>query len=311
VFERVLSEFAAQRGQPFGGDELAHFIRHDLRDAVAAQAPDDYLVDASPGAGRWAETPWVALFDPLITESAMRGFYAVYLFAGDGSMLQLSLNQGTTVVRTAVGRRYRQVLEARATALAGLLGGGDLNGLLQGPLSLPGHTALTRGYNAGNIASRSYLATSLPDEGTLAQDLTRILGLYQRLIDARETVEEATGEELPPGVALGEEGQRYRWHRRAERNRRLARAAKGHHGTRCKVCGLDFSERYGPRGSGYIEAHHLTPMSELVKRPDPGLVSPVTDFTVVCSNCHRMLHATTPAASPEELQEVMRSLNRD
>lgn len=307
-FERVLSEFAARRSQPYGRDELAKFMRVELRDVVAARVSQDYLTKASAGSGRWAETPWVALFDPAVTESAMRGFYVVYLFAGDGSTLELSLNQGTTEVRAAVGGRYREVLKARATADAGLLGNDALQGLITGELALPGGSPLTRGYNAGNIASRSYTGSSLPDENTLARDLSRILDLYQSLIEARETVEEATGEELPSGVTPGEEGRRYRWHRRAERNRRLARAAKKHHGTKCKVCGLDFSAVYGARGAGYIEAHHLTPHSELVRRPEAGLVSPITDFTVVCSNCHRMLHATKPAASPEELQEIM--LNR-
>jgi hypothetical protein len=36
-----------------------------------------------------------------------------------------------------------------------------------------------------------------------------------------------------PAVEPGTEGQRYRGHRRAERNRRLAEAAKRYHGLMC------------------------------------------------------------------------------
>ena len=36
-----------------------------------------------------------------------------------------------------------------------------------------------------------------------------------------------------------------------------ARQAKKFHGTRCQACDLDFAERYGVIGKGFIEAHHL------------------------------------------------------
>lgn len=53
----------------------------------------------------------------------------------------------------------------------------------------------------------------------------------------------------------------------------------------CEVCGFDFSKRYGKIGKGFIEAHHITPFSE-------SQLSSIktSDFRMVCSNCHRMLH---------------------
>jgi len=92
-----------------------------------------------------------------------------------------------------------------------------------------------------------------------------------------------------PSTTSVTETRKYVFHRKIERNRTAARQAKKFHGTRCQACGLDFSERYGDLGKGFIEAHHLRPIATL----DEGV--PVTydvaaDFAVLCSNCHRMIH---------------------
>jgi hypothetical protein len=63
-----------------------------------------------------------------------------------------------------------------------------------------------------------------------------------------------------------------------------AHHAKKFHGTRCQACELDFGERYGKIGQGFIEAHHLRPIATL----EEGV--PVKYFAVLCSNCHRMIH---------------------
>jgi len=72
-----------------------------------------------------------------------------------------------------------------------------------------------------------------------------------------------------------------------ERNLKLRTAAIQFHKTKCIICGFDFESLYGMRGTGYIEVHHLYPVSGLEKETE---VNPKTDMTVVCSNCHRMIH---------------------
>jgi 5-methylcytosine-specific restriction protein A len=89
-----------------------------------------------------------------------------------------------------------------------------------------------------------------------------------------------------------------------ERNPRLRLAAIRHHGTKCKICGFDFQEMYGQRGNGFIEAHHLIPVSQLRKVRK---VNPRKEMTVVCSNCHRMIHRDkNNILSPEQLREILR-----
>lgn len=58
------------------------------------------------------------------------------------------------------------------------------------------------------------------------------------------------------------------------------------HGSKCQICGFDFDNQYGPSlARGYIEVHHIRPLSE-----ERELVDPETDLMPVCSNCHSMLH---------------------
>jgi 5-methylcytosine-specific restriction protein A len=78
-----------------------------------------------------------------------------------------------------------------------------------------------------------------------------------------------------------------------------------HYGAQCQVCGLVFDELYGPIGKGFIQAHHLVPMSEIGKEYE---VNPVRDLRPVCPNCHAMLHKRTPPFAIDELKGMMRVL---
>jgi hypothetical protein len=85
-----------------------------------------------------------------------------------------------------------------------------------------------------------------------------------------------------------------------ERNPQLRAAAIHIHGMICKACGLNFFTAYGPHGSNFIEVHHLVPVSAMI---EPKVVNPRTDMTVLCSNCHRMVHRKRD--KPLSLQELV------
>ena len=76
--------------------------------------------------------------------------------------------------------------------------------------------------------------------------------------------------------------------------------AKNHHGTRCQACGFDFAITYGPMGEGFIEAHHLRPISGLEEGATVSFEA-ATDFAFPCSNCHRMIHRWS---DPADLKNV-------
>ena len=102
--------------------------------------------------------------------------------------------------------------------------------------------------------------------------------------------------------------KRRRFTNHYERNPRLRTAAISHHGTKCMVCGFDFGEVYGEHGAGYIEVHHLRPVSNLKKETR---INPKADMAVVCSNCHRMLHREKgKVLSPEDLRAFILQAGR-
>ncbi len=300
----VLQTYPTAHTQKFEKHPLGIFVRTSLSAAIKRVCEDRLLVTGSVGNGTWAETSWVAIFDPRITKSAQNGIYVVYLFDQVGRHVYLSLNQATLEVYEEYKKLYRQVLEDRAVFIRDLLAPYNINDLIQSPLNLTGNGKFTKGYCAGNIIAFKYDAENLPSEPDLLRDLNRILNLYATYV-AVKNGEVGESEELPDSISNGQEAKKYRWHRRAERNQKLSADAKKFHGSTCKVCGFNFEQRYGERGRGYIEAHHIVPFADLVKEPEPVTLDPKTDFVVVCANCHRMLHRTKPAILPDELKNLL------
>jgi 5-methylcytosine-specific restriction enzyme A len=68
----------------------------------------------------------------------------------------------------------------------------------------------------------------------------------------------------------------------------------------CEVCGFDFAQKYGERGQGYIECHHVEPLHVGGER-----ARSVKDLALLCSNCHRMIHTKPPWPTPAELRELI------
>jgi len=105
----------------------------------------------------------------------------------------------------------------------------------------------------------------------------------------------------------GEEGQILtRTHRYRERDTSLVTRKKksvlAEHGyLRCEACDFDFGSRYGKHGDGFIECHHNKPVSEL----QAGQRTKLSDLSLVCSNCHRMIHRKRPWLSVKELSEIL------
>ncbi|MCC0567529.1 hypothetical protein M4D57_14425 [Brevibacillus borstelensis] len=91
------------------------------------------------------------------------------------------------------------------------------------------------------------------------------------------------------------------------RNRRLVRAAKERYGYTCCICNFNFEETYGELGAGYIECHHLNPLSERSSEEwTEELKTNIEGIRVVCSNCHRIIHSKRPALSIEEVRLSLR-----
>jgi HNH endonuclease len=150
----------------------------------------------------------------------------------------------------------------------------------------------------GNSSKRIRLRIDVP--GFLADDADRLavtlatLGATNRAI-FHSPEEPPEGQTFPEGAVTRVEVNRY------ERDHRARRLCLAHWGPHCAVCDLDFGERYGPLGRGFIHVHHTLELSSV----GPGYqVDPVNDLRPVCPNCHSMLHRRRPALSIDELRAL-------
>lgn len=105
---------------PETGHKIASYLRIDLPSVISNSLgahQRGFICTGSAGAGNWAAVPWVAVFDPRVTDTATKGYYVVYLFSPDDRRLYLSLNQGTTAVIDEFGSQGYALLKDRASLM--------------------------------------------------------------------------------------------------------------------------------------------------------------------------------------------------
>lgn len=108
------------------------------------------------------------------------------------------------------------------------------------------------------------------------------------------------------GYSVKEGKVSYRLHKTLERNRKVVAVKKGavlqaHGKLECEGCGFNFAATYGPRGYGYIEAHH----TRFVHTMQPGDETTPDDLALLCANCHRMVHKAKPWLTIAELRALV------
>jgi predicted HNH restriction endonuclease len=72
----------------------------------------------------------------------------------------------------------------------------------------------------------------------------------------------------------------------------------------CAVCDFNFSETYDGLGEGFIEIHHLEPVS--IGITNQSIQDALKKVVPLCSNCHRMVHKDKDKLlTPEELKRIV------
>ena len=66
----------------------------------------------------------------------------------------------------------------------------------------------------------------------------------------------------------------------------------------------NFRNPDGVSMEGFAECHHTIPVSKLKKRQKTKL----SDLSILCANCHRMIHRSKPMLSIEQLQELLQNV---
>lgn len=306
----IADKYEEARKEPLSGHSLAAAIRArwpaSVQDLLANELGSELYAKASAGQGRWADSPWLAIFHSRITHGAKSGFYPVYLFEPGFETVCLVMGQGTETLSTALGRRALPELARRAELLRRF--GGDWRGagFTDGPFrTLKSVVRPERGdsdadpWSLSAAFGKRYVVAALPDDKELAEDLRAMLKLYETMVHQEqlrfdiwdESVEALKNAgELPIGSLDGV--KRTVEHARLERrsrNRKLVKAVRELLGSSCQACGYSLQALYGASMGDYIEVHHKVPLHLL---PEEGaLLKPTEkDFVVLCSNCHKAIH---------------------
>ena len=89
-----------------------------------------------------------------------------------------------------------------------------------------------------------------------------------------------------------------------ERDPKARSMCISHHGAVCQICGFDFYRKYGCVAQGYIEVHHLIPISSLRINY---IIDPINDLIPLCSNCHSVVHRKNPPYTINEVKRMIAS----
>lgn len=294
-FLKVCSQYLAAKSESFTGHPIAKLLRSDLPDELAAALErmgfrDYYDPRGSAGQGRWVECPWLAILDPAVTDTPQKKYYPVYLFREDMTGFYLSLNQGMTEAKEEYHSDAKEALRGRAADYRNRLGkinaAFSVKAIDLRPADSSNDSAF---YECGNVCAKLYEAHSVPEEAMLLADLAEMLRLYSTLAELIDGVGSAGPEDDEEGNPFIEDYTAFRYHKRIERNPKIAAKVKRLHGYVCEACNFDFEAFYpGIDKRKYIEAHHLIPISTL--KGKKATRDPKTDFAVLCANCHRMIH---------------------
>lgn len=281
---------------------------NELRDIVDPSALSPFLLSSSAGIGAWNAAPWLAVFHPGVTKSARAGFYPVYLFEPGLKTVCLVLGQGAASLEEAVGKKAALLeLARRAELLRSHAIGWERMGFSAGRFETLRKAAAPSAADAGRdpwaIAvafGKRYQIDGMPSDEELADDLMGMLSIYAELVrkgglEFAQQDDDLLGlkqtGELPRGTVDG--AKQVLEHKRFEtrkRNSKLIAEVKRNLGYACAACDFTFGDMYGRLMAQYIEAHHLIPISTVA---DGGVELCPTEehFAVLCSNCHRAIHA--------------------
>ncbi len=197
---------------------------------------------------------------------------------------------------------------------------GDDAWLLAAQGGLVGHGVVVPGAHSG------YVDVAVDSLLPLGDEIPAAI-LAERLPDVQWATEELAGAPIPPAL---EAAVRFLWAEyvplpedpttpppgtlpaecltasavnRHEWDVHARSACIAHHGTSCSACGFSFESVYGAIGKGFIQVHHIVPVSLVTHDYE---LDPISDLVPLCPNCHAMVHRRVPVPyTPAELRRII------
>lgn len=149
----------------------------------------------------------------------------------------------------------------------------------------------------GGIGQSNVWYADSPDSQKIVNQVLELIDSNGDVEHLPDVDEEAFGYEGNPRLVL---------HMKRERNASLVKkkkeqVLKQHGALECEVCGFNFHIKYGEHGDGFCEVHHLVPLhkADIQKKTE------LKDLSVVCSNCHRIIHKMKPMPTIPALRKIV------
>ena len=149
----------------------------------------------------------------------------------------------------------------------------------------------------GGIGQSNVWYADSPDSKEIVEQVLQLVDANGQTDHLPDVDEDAFGYEGYPRLVL---------HMKRERNASLVKNKKEQvlkqtGALACEVCGFDFHATYGEYGIGFCEVHHLIPLH----KADAKMKTELKDLSVVCSNCHRIIHKISPMPGIPKLQKII------
>ena len=110
-----------------------------------------------------------------------------------------------------------------------------------------------------------------------------LVDIYEDTYSREDGMQEGE-EKIPEGVPEG--ARRTIQVNRYERDSKNRKEAIKEHGVRCFGCDIKMEEMYGKIARGFIEIHHVKPISTVPEGYRPN----INDLVPLCPNCHAVVH---------------------
>ena len=222
-------------------------------------------------------------------------------------MLLAQAEDGLTT--SEISRLLRALLQPSGEDLEILAGRND-DKFSQKVRNLKSHNTLTRDGLATENRGRFRITSD--GRGTYEQHAFDLKAVVEfPLVDAAEVLTRmADGTPLVMLDETVQEGDlRWRAQEYRTRSRELRTAAVEHYSSNgrilCEACTFEFAAAYPPIGKGYIQIHHLKPISYM--RGEPLKVAEaLKNLCPLCANCHQMVHKRRPPLPVDDLKAILR-----
>lgn len=181
AIEKIINEYAVAKTEIFAQHPLGNYVRSEVPKILYSTGiidPEKYLITGSVGQGNWATVPWICIFDRMITTTAQKGVYIVYLLSKDTNTLYLTFNQGCTELRrTHKKQEVIRIMRERANEIINSI---DSHGFqTDEDINLgDGLGELGELYQKGTIFYKAYHKGAVPSEEEVLGDLRKMLDIY-------------------------------------------------------------------------------------------------------------------------------------